>query len=447
MKMNMIEGSPLKQIVLFSIPIIIGNVFQQLYQVIDTLIVGRFVGVEALAALGISGPIGFALIGFAIGISTGFSVIVSQCYGARDYVAVRKSIAMSILATLFCSIILTIISLLITRPLLRVISTPDNIIDIAENYFHIILYGIITIMYYNTFSSILRSIGDSKTPLYFLIFCSILNVAGDLICIRVFHMGVNGAAIATVFSQTVSAFLTMVYIKKKYKNLWPQKSDWKYNSKIIKSLLAIGIPSGFHISVISIGMLIVQANLNGFGSDVVAGFGIGIKIECLFEQCFMGFGAGITTFCGQNLGALKFDRIKKGVKQTFILTIILAIIIGFIQFVFSENISNLFIDKNEIEVFNAAVTYIKTVALFYVFLVAIFIYRSSCQGLGSGLIPMICALQEIVFRVLAIILIVPLLGYVGICLASPVAWIATGIIVYFFYKYLLRKLEKNLVKN
>jgi putative MATE family efflux protein len=394
MKTNMIEGNPLKQITIFSVPIIIGNIFQQFYQVIDTLIVGRFVGVDALAALGVSGPIGFTLIGFAIGLSTGFSVIVSQKFGAGDDDGVRKSIAMSIIATFICSIIITILAIILTRPLLKLISTPENIIDLAESYFRIIVYGIITIMYYNTFSCILRSVGDSKTPLYFLIFSSALNVIGDLICVKYLAMGVQGAAVATVIARTASAILTMLYIKVKYKDLWPQKDDWKYNAPIVKRLLLIGIPSGFNFSVISIGILIVQANLNGFGSNVVAGFGVGVRIENLFAQSFVGFGMGITTYCGQNIGALKIDRIKEGVRKTFLLTVILAIFSGFIQFLFSYPISNLFINEADTEVLSSSVTYIRTVALFYVFLAAIFVYRSANQGLGSGLIPLICAFKK-----------------------------------------------------
>lgn len=447
MKINMIEGSPLKQITLFSIPIIIGNFFQQFYQVIDTLIVGRYVGVEALAALGVSGPIGFTLIGFALGLSTGFSVIVSQRYGAGDEAGVRKSIAMSILTTFFCSLTITIVSLILVRPLLRLISTPDNIIDLAESYFRIIVYGIITTMYYNTFSSILRSVGDSKTPLFFLIFSSALNVAGDLICVAIFDMGVQGAAVATVFAQTVSAILTMIFIKTKYKEIWPKKEDWKYDKDVVKRLLMIGIPSGFHFSVISIGVLVVQANLNGFGSDAVAGFGVGVRIEGLFEQSFTGFGAGITTYCGQNIGAGRIDRIREGVKKTMFLTAIIALVSGMIQFLFSTDISRLFLSDKDTSVLLYSVQYIKTVGLFYIPLASIFVYRSASQGLGSGLIPMICAFQEILFRVLAIIIFVPLWNYIGICLASPFAWIGTGIMAYCFYRMLLTKIEKQVANH
>ncbi len=447
MKTNMITGNPLKQITLFSIPIIVGNIFQQFYQVIDTLIVGRYVGVDALAALGVTGPIGFTLIGFAIGISTGFTVIVSQRFGANDDEGVRKSIAMTILATLFCSIALTLISYFATRPLLLLISTPENILDLSESYFKIIVYGIVSIMYYNTFSSILRAIGDSKTPLYFLILSSFLNVVGDYICVAILHWGVEGAAIATVFSQSFSAILSLIFIMKKYPEIWPQKEDWKYDGNMIKRLFAIGIPSGFHVSVISIGVLIVQANLNAFGSEAVAGFGVGVRIENLFVQSFVGFGAGLTTYCGQNIGAMQVDRVKEGVKKTLFLTSILAVINGIILYFFSANIAALFIDSHDSQVIQYTVTYTQTVGKFFVALTLIFIYRSSCQGLGSGAIPMFCAFEEIVFRVVAIIFIVPTFGYIGLCLASPFAWVATGLSVFVFYKILLKKIDKALSEN
>lgn len=443
----MIAGKPLKQITMFSIPIIVGNIFQQFYQVIDTLIVGRYVGVDALAALGVTVPIGFALIGFAIGLSTGFTVIVSQRFGANDEVGVRKSIAMAILATFICSIFLTIISYFATRVLLVLISTPENILNLAESYFKIIVYGIISIMYYNTFSSILRAIGDSKTPLFFLIFSSILNVVGDYICVAIFNWGVQGAAIATVMAQSISALLSLLYIIKKYPEIWPKGRDWEFDKNMFKRLFSIGIPSGFHVSVISIGVLIVQANLNNFGYEAVAGFGVGIRIESLFVQSFVGFGAGLTTYCGQNIGAMQIDRVKEGVKKTLLLTSLIAIINSIILYFFSYDIATLFIDKSNTQVIEYTVIYTQTVGKYFLALTLIFIYRSSCQGLGSGLIPMFCAFEEIVFRVIAIIFIVPKLGYLGLCLASPFAWVTTGITVFVFYKILLKKIDKSIVEQ
>jgi putative MATE family efflux protein len=302
-------------------------------------------------------------------------------------------------------------------------------------------------MYYNTFSSILRAIGDSKTPLYFLILSSFLNVVGDYICVAILHWGVEGAAIATVFSQSFSAILSLIFIMKKYPEIWPQKEDWKYDGNMIKRLFAIGIPSGFHVSVISIGVLIVQANLNAFGSEAVAGFGVGVRIENLFVQSFVGFGAGLTTYCGQNIGAMQVDRVKEGVKKTLFLTSILAVINGIILYFFSANIAALFIDSHDSQVIQYTVTYTQTVGKFFVALTLIFIYRSSCQGLGSGAIPMFCAFEEIVFRVVAIIFIVPTFGYIGLCLASPFAWVATGLSVFVFYKILLKKIDKALSEN
>lgn len=443
----MIAGKPLKQITMFSIPIIVGNIFQQFYQVIDTMIVGRYVGVDALAALGVTVPIGFALIGFAIGLSTGFTVIVSQRFGANDEVGVRKSIAMAILATFICSIILTIISYFATRGLLVLISTPENILNLAESYFKIIVYGIISIMYYNTFSSILRAIGDSKTPLFFLIFSSILNVVGDYICVAIFNWGVQGAAIATVMAQSISALLSLLYIIKKYPEIWPKGSNWEFDKNMFKRLFSIGVPSGFHVSVISIGVLIVQANLNNFGYEAVAGFGVGIRIESLFVQSFVGFGAGLTTYCGQNIGAMQIDRVKEGVKKTLVLTSAIAVLNSLILYFFSYDIATLFIDKNNTQVIEYTVIYTQTVGKYFLALTLIFIYRSSCQGLGSGLIPMFCAFEEIVFRVLAIIFIVPKLGYLGLCLASPFAWVTTGITVFVFYKILLKKIDKSIAEQ
>lgn len=442
MKIDMIQGNALKQITLFSLPIIIGNFFQQFYQVVDTLIVGKFLGVKALAAIGVVGPIGFALIGFALGISTGFSVIVSQFFGARDAVNVKKSVAMSIMATLVSSIILTILSYILTRPLLYLLSTPPDIIDLAEKYFKVIVYGIIAIMYYNTFSSILRSVGDSTTPLYFLLLSSALNIIGDYLFVVVFKTGVEGAAIATILSQFICAILSGLYVKKKYKEIWPDKEDWAYNKCIVKKLIALGIPSGIHFSMISIGVMVVQASLNGFGSDLVAGYSIGIKLENLFAQSFVGFGVGITTFCGQNKGANQIDRIKKGVRDTMILITIISIVSGIVLYLFSEEFALFFIDKHETLVLQSSITYTQTVSIYFFFLAMIFIYRSASQGLGSGIIPLICALNEILFRIVTLMALKGTFGYKAICLTSPFAWISTGLLSFIFYIYFLKKLSK-----
>jgi Na+-driven multidrug efflux pump len=276
---------------------------------------------------------------------------------------------------------------------------------------------------------------------------SFLNVVGDYIFVAILHWGVQGAAIATVIAQSISAILSLIYIIRKYPEIWPQKLDWKYNGRMLKRLFSIGIPSGFHVSVISIGVLIVQANLNGFGSDAVAGFGVGVRIESLFVQGFVGFGAGLTTYCGQNIGAMQVDRVREGVKKTLYLTSLLAIINGLILYFFSYDIARLFIDKSDIQVLQYTATYTQTVGKYFLALTLIFIYRSSCQGLGSGAIPMFCAVEEIVFRVLAIIIIVPSFGYLGLCMASPFAWIATGLTVLVFYRILLKRIDKAILEH
>ncbi|MDD3903957.1 MAG: MATE family efflux transporter [Sphaerochaeta sp.] len=440
MEHDMSRGNPTKLILFFMLPILGGNLFQQFYSMVDTFVVGRFIGVHALAAVGATGGMTFLIIGFVVGLTAGFSVIISQKFGAKDPQAMKKAVAMSCLTAGILSILVSAFALLTSRPLLILLNTPSDIIDDANAYLTIIYIGIIATIYYNLLSSILRALGDSKSPLYFLLIASILNILGDLIAVIQLGMGVQGVALATVLSQSLSALFCLIYILKRYPSLHLEKTDWKLDKDMITRLLRIGLPSALQFSVCALGVMIVQATINKLGSNTVAAYSVGTKIEQLVTQPLVTIGLAMTTFAGQNLGAGKLDRIHKGVKSATLITIFFSLGCFAILYFFGAPLARLFIDESQKEVIIQVQTYLNIVSLFFIPLGFIFIYRNTCQGLGSGLIPLLSSFQELIFRTLAAIILPLHFGYIGICLSSPIAWIAAAILLFFAYRLKMKKL-------
>lgn len=427
MTKDMTAGSPAKLILFFSIPLLIGNIFQQFYSMADTIIVGRFVGVQALAAVGSTGSLSFLIMGFVMGICGGFSVIIAQKFGANDEDGVRKSAATSIILCLIITIILTIISVVSAKPLLHLMNTPDDIIGDATTYITIIYAGTFATIFYNMISSILRALGDSKTPLYFLIVSSILNVVLDLIFIINFSMGANGAAYATVISQAVSGLLCLIYTRKKYKILRLQKKDWIFDKRFAFKHLKIGIPMALQFSITAIGVMVLQSALNSFGSTIIAAYTASSKVEQLVTQPAITFGVTMATYSGQNLGAGKIDRIKEGVKKCTIISLIFSIIAGIVVVFFGKYFIELFISGDQANVIGYAQQYLHIIALFFPILSLLFIYRNTLQGIGDAFVPMMAGACELLARFVVAFTLPVLLGYTGICLASPLAWIAATI--------------------
>lgn len=312
---DMTKGNPVKLILLFSIPLLIGNIFQQFYNMVDTIIVGRFVGVDALAAVGSTGSMVFLVNGFATGLTSGFAVLVSQKFGAKDEKGLRKAVASAVILTVISVIVVTLVSLIGAKPLLNLMNTPENIMADAHTYIKIIYGGVVATVAYNLIASILRALGDSKTPLYFLIVASILNVILDLVFIINFKMGVAGAAYATIISQGVSAILCLVYTYKKFIILRLKKEDFNVKRKYYHKHLKIGIPMALQFSITAIGIMTVQGALNVFGSIVIASYTAASKALQLVMQPAITFGVTMATYCGQNLGAKEYSRIKEGVKE------------------------------------------------------------------------------------------------------------------------------------
>lgn len=439
MTKDMTKGSPWRLIFFFTVPVLLGNIFQQLYSMVDTIIVGRFVSVQALAAVGATGSISFLVIGFATGITSGFGIVIAQKFGAGDEKAVRRSVGVSIVLCIIITIILTILSLTTSRFVLELMNTPDDIINDAVIYINIIYAGIFATIYYNMVASILRALGDSKTPLYFLVLSSILNVVLDLVLIINFHMGVAGAGIATVFSQFVSAVLCTIYTIKRYPILKLKKSDFRVNKTWAWAHLRVGLPMALQFSVTAVGVMVLQSALNVFGSEVIASFTAASKVETLVTQTMNSLGTTMATFCGQNLGAGKWRRIKKGMQVGMIFSAGCVLIAALINFTLGTAATRLFMTDPSDEIIGYARTYLYITTLFYPFLAAIYLFRNSLQGMGDAMIPMIGGVAELISR-LGVAVILPIfIGYIGVCLASPAAWFVTGMILTVRYILLIKK--------
>lgn len=445
MQKNMTSGSPLSLMVGFVIPIFVGNLFQQLYLMSDTLIVSRLLGVEALAAVGSVSPFSYMVVGFAQGLTMGFTAILSQRFGAGDNEGMRKVYAMSTLLSVLISFLLSIVFTFMSRPMLKLVNTPDNILDMAVEYIAIIYIFLIFQVLYNLYAGVLRSLGDSKSPLVFMIISAITNIILDIIAIAVFHMGVGGAALATVFSQGLSALLSFIYIKKKFTILTPSKEEKKYDRSLSKVLLKVGLPGAFQYSITAISCILVQASLNNFGSDSVAAYSVANKIENMVTQFYPALGIGISTFAGQNLGAGKLKRVRKGFRVSVYLNIAYSIFALIICQSFASPMSKLFIDSNTSSpvVIEESILYVTTMSLFFIPLGFIFIFRTGCQGLGSGKIPMISAIIELVARTCTAFSLPYFFGFLGICYSNAVSWISAGFILPIVYLAFMKKLERH----
>lgn len=420
---DMTSGSPGKMILQFSIPLFLGYLFQQLYSMVDTVIVGRWVGENALAAVGSTGAISFLVMGFVMGVSSGFAVVTSQRFGAENREGVRRSVGTSIWLCVIIAVLLTLLSVLTARPLLVLMNTPENIIEDAAAYILIIYLGIGATIYYNAAASILRALGDSRTPLYFLILSSFLNIGLDLLFILSFSAGVAGAALATVISQLVSAILCTFYAIRKYPILRLKKEDFQLQWHTCWAHLRIGLPMALQFSVTAIGVMVLQGALNLFGSTAIAAYTAASKVEMLVTQPFNAFGTTMATYCGQNRGAGSFSRIRKGMRIALLFTLITCFVAALINFLLGEAITRLFLENPTPEILQYSQQYLNTVAIFYPLLGILFLFRNGLQGMGEALMPFLGGVGELAARFLVATLLPPILGYAGICLASPAAWL------------------------
>lgn len=440
---DMTAGHPGKLIAAFSLPLLAGNIFQQLYNMADAMIVGQFIGTSALAAVGSTGAISFLILGFVFGLTGGFSVVMAQRFGAGDEDGLRQAVAMSVYISGAMTVIITLFSVLFTRPLLDFMDTPADIYEDAYIYIVIIFAGTGASIFYNLISGILRALGDSRTPLIFLIVSSVINVVLDLVFIIVFSMGVAGAAIATVIAQILSGIFCLFYMFRHFPILRFQKKDWRFNPPLSFYQLKMGLPMAFQFSITAIGIMVLQKAINAFGSDTIAAYTAASKVEQFFTQPMATLGIAMATYCGQNLGAGRIGRIQSGVKWSMLINVICCAVCGLLVVLAGPFFVGLFLSGDQPDVVGQSMQYLVTISIFFIALGTLFIFRNALQGMGSTLIPMLAGAMELVMRVLVSFLLPPYLGYMAICIASPVAWIGAVIPLVGFYMVLMRRLKRR----
>ncbi|MDD3277918.1 MAG: MATE family efflux transporter [Lachnospiraceae bacterium] len=438
---DMTVGSPMKLILEFAIPTLLGLLFQQLYSMVDTIIVGKWLGVNSLAAVGSTGSLNFMVVGFCIGVCSGFAIPVAQKFGAGDYRALRRFVANGVWIAAIFSVIMTTLVSYFCMDILKVMKTPDNIIQEAYLYIVVIFLGIPVTYLYNLLSGVIRSLGDSKTPVYFLVLSSVLNIGLDLLSIGVLHMGVTGPALATVISQAVSGILCLLYIKKHYEILHIQKDEWAWDWHYVKILCGMGIPMGLQYSITAIGSVVLQTAVNSLGSMAVASVTAAGKVSMFFCCPFDALGGTMATYAGQNVGAKKLGRISQGLRSASILGAIYGIAACLVLSFFGKTIALLFMDANEVEILNSAQLFLRINTAFYIPLALVNIVRFAIQGMGFSTFAILSGVCEMIARAVVAFAFVPMFGFVAVCTANPLAWIMADLFLIPAYFYCLRKLR------
>lgn len=438
---DMTIGSPMKLILGFSIPLLFGFLFQQFYSIVDTVIVGQFLGVNALAGVGATGSLNFMIIGFCMGVCNGFAIPIAHKFGAKDYSGMRQFVANSAWLSAIFAVIMTVIVTLLCRNILGWMNTPEDIFEDAYHYILIIFIGIPATYLYNILSGIIRSMGDSRTPLFFLLISSMLNIGLDLLCIVIFQMGVPGAALATVVSQLISGLLCLLYMIKKFEILHVTKEEWKVNPGHMKVLCQMGIPMGLQYSITAIGSVILQTAVNSLGSVAVASVTAASRVSMFFCCPFDAMGSTMATYGGQNVGAKKLDRLGKGLFSCSLLGIVYSICAFAILFLFGEKFAHLFVNGNETQVLANARMMLAVNSAFYIPLAFVNIVRFMIQGMGFSTFAVLAGVFEMAARTTAGLFLVPKFGFIGVCFANPMAWIFADIFLIPAYIHVRKKLE------
>lgn len=441
MTKDMTKGSPFKLILGFAFPMLLGMLFQQFYNLVDTMIVGKTLGVSALAGVGATSSINFMIIGFCMGICNGFAIPVAQQFGAGKYSELRKYVFNGYVCSAVFAVVMTILSVVFCAPILRLLNTPDDIFMHAYNYIVIIFAGIPTVFLYNIVSGIIRSLGDSKTPVYFLVLSSVINIALDFILIIYVKMGVAGAGVATVVSQFISGVGCTIYMYKKFDILKATKQENVVRKRYVVNLCYIGVPMGLQYSITAIGSTILQAAVNGLGSSYVAAMTAGSKMFNFTCCPFDALGSTMATYGGQNVGAGKIDRLGKGIRAAMIIGAVYSVVALDVLFFTTDYIALLFVDAAEVEIIRLTRRFIIASALFYIPLTGVNVYRFCIQGMGYSVFAILAGVFEMLARTLVAIFLIPVIGFNGACLANPAAWIAADIFLIPAFMHCYNKLK------
>jgi putative MATE family efflux protein len=422
MTKNLTVGKPWQLILSFTTPLLIGNLFQQFYNMADAFIVAHTIGVNAMAAVGCTGSLNFFIMGFLMNFCMGTSIITSQRFGANDHAGVKRSFATCITLGTITTAVMMAISISTTRPMLEFLSTPPEIIDQAYAYIIIIWWGMPACFLFNLLSMAMRAVGDSTTPLIFLVIACIINIIGDYTFILIFHTGVAGAAYATIIAQLISGLLCIPVIVKKLPILKISRRDFVFTKAEMWEHVRVGFPTGFQMSVIAIGSITVTFALNRLGAVAMAAFTAANKLESIGSLPINSFGAAITTYAAQNYGAKKYDRIKRGALQCFAMSGSFSLVMGVLYWVFGGMLCHFFIGENAPEVVDKAWFYLKIQGSGYIALSWLFCTRQTLQGLGKSVITTAAGVMELVMRSFAAIILSAVAGYTGVCFANWLAW-------------------------
>lgn len=438
---DMTNGSPSKHILGFAVPMLFGMLFQQFYNLVDTIIVGKTLGVEALAGVGATGSINFMIIGFCMGVCNGFVIPVAQCFGAKKPADLRKYVFNGYICSVVFAIVLTLASVIFCRRILIVMNTPADIIDHAYNYIVVIFIGIPTVFLYNMVSGVIRSLGDSKTPVVFLVLSSIINVVLDFFLILVCKMGVAGAGWATVTSQLISGLTCLIYMYKKYDILKGDKSERVLDRRFITNLCMNGVPMGLQYSITAIGSTILQAAVNTLGSTYVAAMTAGSKMFNFTCCPFDALGSTMATYAGQNVGAAKIKRLGQGVRSAMIIGSVYSVLSLIALYFTTDYIALLFVNASETTIIALTRQFILASACFYIPLTGVNVVRFCIQGMGFSVFAISAGILEMIGRAFAAIILIPSIGFMGACLASPIAWIAADAFLFPAFIHCAKKLN------
>lgn len=440
---EMTSGLSLPLILSFTFPLLLGNVLQQTYSLVDAAIVGRFLGINALASVGASTSVVFLILGFCNGCCGGFSIPVAQKFGAHDYVTMRRYVSVSLKLTAVMSVAVAIVTSLLCGFILRTMQTPENIFDGAYIYLLITFIGVPCTFFYNLLSCIIRALGDSKTPFWFLLLSTVLNIVLDLFCILVLGWGVAGAGIATVFSQGLSAVLCYIYMRRKFDILKTEPEDRRFRKDLAKQLLSIGVPMGLQFSITAIGSIMLQSANNALGTACVAAFTAAMRIK-MFVMCPLdALGMAMATYSGQNYGAGKPERIWMGIKSATLMMVVYSVVIAIIMWILADKFALLFISPDETEIMKDTVYFLHLNTMFFALLGLLSILRYSIQGVGYTRLSMFSGVAEMVARVLVSLFLVPALKFQGVCLGDPTAWLFANLFLVPAFFYVYKQLKKS----
>ena len=443
----MTAGPALPLILKFTLPLLLGNLLQQTYSLVDAAIVGKFLGINALASVGASTSVVFLILGFCNGCCGGFGIPVAQKFGARDYSTMRSYVAVSLKLAAGMSVVIALLTCILCEDILRIMRTPENIFEGAYAYLLVTFIGVPCTFFYNLLSSIIRALGDSKTPFWFLLFAAVLNIILDLFCILVLDWGVAGAAIATVFSQGLSAVLCYIYMYRKFDILKTEPLDRRFRPELARQLMYIGVPMGLQFSITAIGSIMLQSANNALGTACVAAFTAAMRIK-MFVMCALdSLGMAMATYSGQNYGAGKPGRIWQGIKSASLMMIIYVAVVAALIWGFADKFALLFISADETEIIADTALFLHFNVSFFPLLGMLSILRYSIQGAGYTKLAMFSGVSEMIARVLVSVIIVPLWGFVGVCVGDPTAWLFANLFLIPAFIYVYRRLQVIVAKE